>query len=514
MRQFIERHEKKIQGVLNGFDRLLFRGHLTNLCHSDGVKRFLASQKVLLKDFGAFVEKMTSLVRYAATETARQFSFPVQYLDSSRTRKEDVAKKILAERGVERGPICTLTALEPCSTWQIFRSKEAQTQEPKRRSGKCLHLYTYFVHPEFGFMHVRVQTWMPYTVQVYVNGREWLAQQLASAGITASRADNCFTWLSDPKAAQKIMDKMLDLPWIRLLDEVTFEANPFLEHLQQASGGSFHWTIHQSEWATDIMFKRPTDLAAIYPSFTRHAISEFSSPHVMRFLGKRLVPQFQGEIVSNYKVRPEGICVKHAAAQNSIKMYDKAGSTLRIETTIQRPAEFKRKRRAEGKPDSPVELRPIRKGVADIKARASVSQEANSRYLDALAVVDEDNVVQEILKDVLVPAEIGDRRVRALRPWSEPDLNLLRAVARGEFVTAGFRNRDIAALLCPEHENDASRKCSSARISRLLRLLRAHGIIRKREGTHRHFVTNKGRVVIAAVIATSTAQLSKLKQCA
>jgi hypothetical protein len=334
-------------------------------------------------------------------------------------------------------------------------------------------------------------------------------------GIDFARADNCFPRLEDPRAAQRWMDGMLDLPWKKLLDTVSLEANSFLKHGQDAARGEYHWSLHQSEWATDVMFERPQDLAAIYPALTRHAISDFSSGDVMRFLGKKLHPLFQGEVVSNFKQRPEGICVRHQAAFNSVKMYDKGGSLLRVETTIQRPGEFKRKRRAQGKKDSAVKLRPLRKGIADLKARAAVSDEANRRYLDALAVVDDDQTVQQLLKGVLTRAAIGGNKVRALHPWSEPDLSLLKAIGRGEFALAGFRNKDLVPLLFSgQPSDDPTRRKLSARVSRLLRLLRAHRLIRKRDGTHRYLVTDKGRAVIAAVVATSAAQLSKLKQCA
>ncbi|MCA8973377.1 MAG: hypothetical protein KDC98_01580 [Planctomycetes bacterium] len=234
----------------------------------------------------------------------------------------------------------------------------------------------------------------------------------------------------------------------------------------------------------------------------------------MRYLGKKLVASYRGEVVTNYKLRPEGICVRHAASGNSIKMYDKQGSVLRVETTTNRPAEFKSRRRADGKPDSERKLRPLRRGVADIKARVGVAAKANARYLDALATVDSDRKVHQVLAKVADRAEIGGRQVRALRPWANPDVDLLRVIGRGEFLTNGFRNRDVLALLHDVPEDPDERKRITAKLSRHLRILRAHRVIEKIDGTHRYRVTRAGRTLITSVIASLDASIAKLRQCA
>ena len=512
---FITRHASKITGVLRGFDRLLFRGHLTRLNFAEGVEAFLRRQGVLKKDFGALAEQVTAMIRQEAESVAAAVGRPTTYLESSTVRKEDVARRLLREHPVESGLVAVLSCVEPCVTWQMFRSKEAKTQELRRRPGKCLHLYFYFLDPEFGWSHVRVQTWMPYTVQICFNGREWLANQLDAAGVEYRRADNCFLSLGDVDRAQQIMDRMIAMPWRRVLDRFVSTVSPVLDLIAEQAFGSYRWALHQCELATDVMFKSPDDLAALYPNLARFAITDLGSKDTMRFLGKPLTTTYRGEVVTNYKVRPEGICVRHSAGGNSIKMYDKQGSVLRVETTTNKPGEFKSRRRAEGDPDSEAKMRPLRKGIADIKARALASAKANDRYLDSLATVDSDRTVEDVLAKVLDRTEIGGRMVRALKPWSDPDVSLLRAIGRGEFVTNGFRSRDIATLLgVPVPTDPEQRKKFMAKLSRQLRLLRAHGVIRKIEGSHRYSVTKPGRTLITATTAALDASISKLKQCA
>ncbi len=301
-----------------------------------------------------------------------------------------------------------------------------------------------------------------------------------------------------------------------ILDRLVTRCSPTLDLIAEQTGGSFHWSLHQCEFATDVMFRNPDRLAALYPSLARYAICDLGSRDTMRFLGKPLVATYRGEVVTDYKHRPEGICVRPRAGANSIKMYDKQGSVLRIETTTNDPSEFKRRRRAQGDPDSEFKPRPLRKGIADMKLRAEISSQANARYLESLATVDSPRRLGDVLARVLQRAEIGGRKVRALAPCSKPDLELLRVIGRGDWILNGFRSRDLLPLLFPNLPTDdtSARRKASAKLSRHMRLLRAHNVIRRIDGTHRYTVTKPGRTLITAVLSALDASISKLRQSA
>ncbi|MCA8973378.1 MAG: hypothetical protein KDC98_01585 [Planctomycetes bacterium] len=266
MHDFITRHASKITGVLKGFDRLLFRGYLAQLNFAAGVEGFLSRQGVLKKDFGRFAEFMTTMIREEIERAATSARRPVVYLESSAVRKEDYARKLLRQHPVDDGLVCVLNCVETCMTWQVFRSKRDKTQELRRRTGKCLHYYLYFLDGDFGWSHLRVQTWMPYTVQFCCNGREWLGRQLDHEGLGYRRADNCFLALDDVDSAQAIMDRMVSMPWRHVLDGFVTELSPVLDQIADQAGGSYRWTLHQCEYATDVMFRSPAALASLYPS--------------------------------------------------------------------------------------------------------------------------------------------------------------------------------------------------------------------------------------------------------
>jgi hypothetical protein len=329
------------------------------------------------------------------------------------------------------------------------------------------------------------------------------------------RDDNCFPWIEDVAKAQRLMNRQLRLSWPKALARVVRQLNPAHGRIFRGFPIPYYWSIFQSEWATDVMFQKASDLAAIYPAMVLHGIQTFSSDDVMRFLGRKAHGNFAGEIVSDFKDRPEGIRIKHRVEANSIKAYDKAGSVLRVETTMNDPSDFKVFRTKEGDPNGKAAWRPLRRGVADAYRRTQVSQASNERYLDALAGADTSTPLGELIRDICKPTAYKGKRVRALRPWAEPDLALFGAVSRGEFCVNGFRNRDLQCLLFDHApETSEQQRHRSARVSRLLRMLRAHHLIQKVPRTHRYVLTARGRDVISAVLSAHRITLEQLNNLA
>lgn len=514
MAKFIARFRSLITGTLSGFDRLVFRGHLLPLMRDGGMFFFLEAAGIRLLDFKAFVRDTTERLKQASLAEANALGRPVRYLESPAIDKEALARRLLLEQPIEQGLICMLTALEPCQTFEYHRSAKREERGLRLRPSKCLHLYKYLLHPRFGFCSARIQTWFPFNVQVCLNGREWLACQLAREGRSDfKRADNCFTWLGNPELAQRRMDAQLQTHWPRALNGFVHRLNPLHRELFKPRPMDYYWSAYQTEWATDLMFNNPDALATIYPQLVDHTMHHFKSPDVMRFLAqKQPNGNFTGEITTSFKDRAEGVRVKHWVRGNSVKMYDKAGSVLRTETTLAQVTDFKVLRPPHDDPNGKLQWRPLRKGVADLHRRAELSQRANEAYLDALAAVDDTTPCAELFDVVSKPIVSDGRRARALRLSDSSDLALLKAVARGEFAVAGFRNRDIRRLIHPAMQTATKRELSrlSGKTSRQLRLLRVHGVIRKIPKTHRYRLTERGQLLTAALFATRTANIKQL----
>jgi hypothetical protein len=519
--QFLSKHAASVIGTLTGFDRLVFRGTLRMLAHRGGMAAYLYAVRVLLKDFGAHAEAMTHRLREASEALAHRLGRPIQYLPSSGIDKEARAREIARDHGIEQGLICILTALEPCMSYEVVRDRSSKTLDLQPRQRRCLFLYHYQVDPRFGFMHARIQTWFPFAIQICLNGREWLARSMDAAGLAYQRRDNCFTWLPDAGQAQRLMDRQLRSDWPDLLNRVARSLNPHHRAMFAGFPMQYYWSTYQSEWATDIMFGKASTLAHLYPTLVQHGLTTFLSADVMRFLGRKIPASGQphqnlrAEVVSDVKRRPEGVRIKHRMGENSIKMYDKQGSVLRVETTINDVDDFRTFRAPENQPDAEPGWQRMRKGVADLHRRAAVSQAANDRYLQAIAAVDDTTSLGELAARICRPARYKGRRVRALNPHAAGDAALLGAISRGEFALNGLRNRDLRAELFGEAAvSKSGRKRQAAAVSRKLLLLRAHHLIRKVPHTHRYHLTAAGRIVVTALITARNANTQQLTKMA
>jgi hypothetical protein len=401
----------------------------------------------------------------------------------------------------------------------VFRNRERKKLELVHRTRKCLHVYHYHLHPELGWMYARLQTWFPFTVSIGINGREWLARLLDAAGIGYLQRDNCFPHLSDVPAAQRLADQQLRTRWPGLLDRIARSLSP--AHFRVLGADmKWYWTAIQTEWASDVMFRSAQELAEIYPTLTRHAMMGMGCGDILRFLGQRASPRRGGalpaHLATDLKTRPEGVRVKHSRGSDSIKMYDKQRTVLRVETTINNAGAFKAFRKPEGKPKQERKWMPLRKGVADLHRRAKISDQANRRYLEALAAVSSPRTLQQTIHPVCQPTKTrAGKRVRALQPLGK-DEQLLLGLGRGEFHLSPLRNRDVQQLLFgptqPADQKERQRRSAAA--SRAIAMLRAHGMLAKVPRSNRYNLTKQGREIIAALAAALATDPAKLAAAA
>lgn len=522
MRQFIAKYAGRVAGVLSGFDRLVLRGSLRRISYEFGMMGYLWANQVRLTEFGRHAREVSEAVKEASLREACATGRPVQYLYSSRTSKEETARAIAERDGIREGLVCVLSCVEPCLSYDVYRNPETKQLDLVLRSRKCLFLYHYWMHRKLGFMNARLQTWFPFPVQICLNGREWLARQMETAGIDYQRSDNCFPWVADYDRTQQLLDAQLQVKWPPLLNGIARQLNPIHEQVFSALPTDYYWSTFQSEWATDMVFRKAEDFRRLYPMLIEHGITTFSSPDVMRFLGHKVPTHgwvnghYQGEVVSNVKQRAEGVRIKHWGAGNSVKLYDKAqtakGSVMRVETTINNEASFRVFRPKEGDAGGKKQWRKMRKGIADLHRRAEVSQGVNDRYLEALAHVDDSTVLRDYTARVETPVRWKGKRVRALHPFAGPDSALLQAISRGQFLIHGVRNRELVPLLFSSARTDEKeRRRRSSVVSRKLRLLRAHGVLRKVPHTHRYHLTAFGRQLCAAILAAQKTPVNCLR---
>lgn len=518
MYKFLQRFGSKVSGVLSGFDRLRFRGSNRSLCYPGGILAFLCWMKILLKDFGDYAEDRTNTLCTAIEKRAVELQTPTIYVPSSNDDKEAIALAAAQKHDRKSGLIAVLSCVEPCRS-VVVRKDDQGLLQPGLEERKCLHYYHYYLDAEFGLMYTRLQSWFPFTMHVGINGREWLAEQMKQAKIAYVKRDNCFTAIGDFSKAQRLLDAQVHEDWPQVLERLAARSNPLHRKLLPKLN-PYYWSLEASEWATDILFHTPADLAAVYPLLVRHGIETMHSADVMRFLGQKIPAtgqvhgNFEGEVVTDLQRREEGTRVKYRVKTNSGKMYDKYGN-LRLEATVNQVSEFKTLRTATGDEEGKKTLRKIRKGVVDVPARAQLCQEINERHAEFLAAAADTEMVGPLVEAISMPVRWRGRRVRGLNPMASGDVKLLTSVSRGDFLIQGMRNRDIReALYGPKPSDIDEQRRQSAAVTRQLRLLQAHELIRKEKGSHRYQLTEKGQRTITAVLAVRRANTKTLTETA
>jgi hypothetical protein len=216
------------------------------------------------------------------------------------------------------------------------------------------------------------------------------------------------------------MDRQLKTKWPKLLNGIARQLNPIHAQIFRKHPISYYWSTYQHEWATDVIFHQAADLRRFYPRWVNHAMTTFSSPDVMCFLGRHTTVSGQfttnspekWSVTSNVGLR--AYASSTASNGNSVKLYDKActakGSVLRAEATIHNADDFRVYRRKEGDPKGPRAWRRLRRGVADPHRPAKISHKATERYLDAFATVDDFTTLDQLLER-LEPRQWHGRRL-------------------------------------------------------------------------------------------------------
>ena len=505
MKEFIRKYEDRIHGVLSCFDRMIFRGYLP-IMSGWAMAQFLDRLNVTFGNLKPFLLENSERVKSHAIAMAQKHGRPCQYLQSN-IDKEEAARKMAQRDGIQHGLVCIFSILEPCRTFSFKFKKPLPNQRPfvKPTRRKCLHLYFYFMDRHLGLIHVRIQTWFPMPIQVYANGHEWLARKLEANGVRYTKHDNVFFWIENMARAQRFADRFANQNWPKILSKYAKLVTPQMQDILQ--GCQHYWVTDQSEWSTDILFKSRQHLSELYPKLLSHSILCFGAKQVMNFLGRKLRGNFEGEIISDlsdFAGRIPGSRIKHRVKENWLKMVDKAGLVLRVETVINNPGEFKLRKKVTRKDKTKVEWAPMRKGVAYLFRYQQVSLQANSRYLEALAVVDDPtNAKRDLDRMTIRKKDTAGRGCSGFNPMARRDAESFQSVMDGDHCLRGFTNRDIRQRLA---STPHLRKCgknpkkASAKISRIFRRFRAHGLIAKIPRTRRWRVTVYGRRVMGTAL--------------
>jgi hypothetical protein len=494
--RFLTKFASLIVCTLHSFDRVIFKGHLA-MASARELERFV--DYVLKVRRSHFMKELAPAYSNRLVEHAQRLAKKAGRIYLYRTgsfRKDHWAQQLIREQRLERGLVGVLCTQETCNSFKLVPGDNRPCFISCPRAQRVL--YYYFLDPQLGLIHVRLQTWAPFTLQVYVNGHDWLAQQMVRLGLGFEQKDNAFTQLDDPVKAQRQADRFAHLDWTRILGRYGRLVNPLLK--QELSCYRVRWVVDQAEFATDLLFKSPSVLTGLYQKLLQFASLTFTPKDILSFLGRKWDRRFDGDLQTECKTdRVLGRRLKHRMTKNWLKMYDKFGVILRVETVINRPQEFSVYRTRHHRDGSTSRgWFPMNKDVGSLVHYQEQAVACNRRYLDALAVVDDPAPAYQELRQLTEPKMVAGRSLAGFNPARREDVRLFTAVLDGDHIARGFRNGDVRCVLFGEDGKDKTRH--SAAVGRLLKRLHARHLLAKIPRTRRWRVTERGRQLLGRAV--------------
>jgi hypothetical protein len=482
----MERYGDRIAGVLSCYDRIVITGTVPVICYAEGMTRFLHSRGIRIFDYPQFAQTLRDRVRDVAASLAETADITIEHIAKSHVRKEEVVARVLAQRGDHPGLVHIVSAMEACDSYRPWHDKASGKTLVRPDSGKCLHYYFYFMDADLGLIYLRVPTWCPFRLQFYCNGHSWLARQLAAEGIDYTMADNAFVRIADCQRAQTLADALSPDLLHRTLDGYAAQCCP----VSDVFGQTYHWSLMQVEYATDLAFRSTTTLGPLYEQLVRQSVLSVKAEQVASFLGRHVTPQLAQEIGSQFSTRIEGTCIKHRFGKSSIKMYDKCGIVLRIETTANDVSFFKHHRKVEHRDGLPTrELAPVKKSIYSLIDLRGILLGCNRRYLSHLSSLDDFSAGVRALDRLTRPHKVEEKTVKGINFFEPGESALLRALQNPRVNISGIRRGDLLPDLDMFSPN---------RLSRQLRRLLDLGAIKRVTGTYRYYLTKAGRAATAA----------------
>jgi len=484
-----EKYGADLYGVLNCYDRIIIIGSLHPLCYAKGMTGYLYAKGIRVFDYSAFAQPLRDEIRANAEAIAKENGVTIEFITKSKAfRKEDRIQEILRVRGDHPGLVHILAAMESCMAYKPWHDKQTGKTYVKATQGKCLHYYFYFIDEELGLCYLRVPTWCPFRLQFYFNGHNWLANQLQQHGVHFEHLDNVFLSIGDFDLANQLAAR-LDIEALRAkLDTFARRYCPVVTTL----GLQYTWSIMQAEYATDLVFEDQRTLQAFYPHLLETLIQAVKPADVATFLGRKLHGNYQGEAGNRFNVRWLGRRIKHHMGPVAIKLYDKFNIVLRIETTVTDVSFFKQYRQVHHRDGTTTtQWATMKKTIHSLPALQETLLAANQRYLKFISEIETPEVGVEKLHRLAETKVEQNHRYKGFNLFAEEDTLLFRLLLRGEFAISGFTNKHLRQHLPGKN---------SGQITRLLKRLHVHGLIKKVGKRYKYYLTEFGRQVAAIAL--------------
>jgi len=482
-----EKYISSIWGILSCYDRVIVNGIAGKFGFAGGMTGFFYEKGLRIFDFAKIFTPLTEVIKGNAEKIAEENGIKIEYIRKSGAfRKDDRIAEIIKKRGSHEGLVHVFSSMELSMTYSPWHDKNTGKTYLVNDQTKCLHYYFYFIDRMLGLCFIKVPTIAPFKTTLYFNGHALLETKLKKRNIEYEKKDNAFTCISDFCEAQKLSDNIKVEDIHSAFDVFSARYCPLPEDW------ALHWnyTIGQVEYSMDIVFKNSETLEPVYENIIKTAMHTVTPEDIASFLGKRFSVLYEGEAGSRYNKRILGTRIKHQMGEISVKIYDKFGSVLRIEVTSNDVSKLQTFREVI-KRDGTIETKmaSVKKSIYSLFALTQIFKNTTRRYLEFVSSFDDPSEGLKKLDKVVEPVRENNRNYKGFNFFSKDDEKILVVISDGKFTLKGITNKELRTML-PEK--------SPGQLSRILKRLRLHGLIKKVGKTYKYYLSVLGRQVILA----------------
>lgn len=472
--QLLDEHVKL---TLHSLDRIYLNGYVPRLQTAEGLKGYFlrARKKSIISP--ALLGEMTRQFNQAVEAFISTQKIPLVAFERGE-RKDNIAQR-LRKKDPRRAVVVFVGVAQ--EKQQAFKSGKAQRDGRQvdfcfTRQPVCVkHYYFYLDDEEFGPCFIKVGSYFPFPVRICCNGHEWAKRQLQKEKIGYESLDNGFLSCEKP---QRLAEICRSLGPIHLKDlfERWVQRLPWPLSAQDRKAGYHHeLALWQLECSRTDVFERPVYGREFFEAVIRENIDLGRPSRVQLLFDRRIQKntpgQFRTRVITAGVAPSLHVEYKHTG----IKQYFKENRALRTETTINDARDF-----------------AIGRRLKNLPALAAIGHNTNARLLEVQRV-SEDCILSPTSIQRLTQPNLTTEGQRApgLRLTNTRVMALLAALCLFLHLPEGFRNRHLRAQVAT-FLGENLQQYSAAKMTYDLRRLRLKGLIARKAGTTRYYLTPYG----------------------
>jgi hypothetical protein len=460
-------------------DRLYLNGYIPALQTEAGLIGFLVHHLKFPVASPAILGQLTQGYVRRVEAYIQKHKLPVVPFQKGE-RKDQIARKMRRQHPVHDGVVFVGVAQEKA---QAFKGRKEKASgrgyiqfQYTRQPVFVKHYYFYIDDAQFGEGFIKVCTYAPYAIKVYLNGHEWAKRQLERIGVAYEALDNGFRRCEDPVRLQKVCDQ-LGPEAIQQFLHRWLQRLPFpLERADRQAGYTPRLSVWQMEYSLTQVFDRPVHGREFFEEVIRENLDLGRPERVQLLFERKITRSTPGKFAT--RIVTQGVAPSLHVGYKSfdLKQYFKEGRGLRTEGTINNPLDF-----------------GVGKDLKNLPHLQAMVRHINHRLLEVERASQNCRFSQQSMQRLLEPTVTDDGQKAPGLKFGQPRvMALLTALCLFLTLPAGFRNRQfrqyVAALMGRELA-----EYNPGQMTYDLRRLRLKGLICRKPGTSRYELTPYGR---------------------